>query len=72
MTQKFHIGDEVKWKWSTGWGHGKIVERFTERVTRKIGGSEITRNATSDEPAYLIHQEDGDRVLKSESEISKD
>ncbi len=46
------------------------MERFTDRITRTIGGSEITRNATDDDPAYLIEQDDGDQVLKSASELS--
>lgn len=32
---------------------------------------ERTRNASEDEPAYLIEQEDGDEVLKSGSELKK-
>ena len=41
------------------------------QVTRTIKGNEVTRNATDDDPAYLIEQEDGDRVLKSGSELTK-
>ena len=70
--EKFNEGTTVKWKWGEGWGQGKIKERFTEKVTRQISGTEVTRNATDDEPAYLIQQEDGDEVLKSQSEIQKD
>lgn len=40
------------------------------QVTRTIKGSEITRNADDANPAYLVRQEDGDRVLKSHSELS--
>ncbi len=64
-------GDTVAWDWGNGTGTGKVVERFTEKVTRTIDGSEITRKASSDEPAYLIEQEDGDKVLKSHSEVRK-
>ena len=64
-------GDTVTWSWGKGTATGKIDEVFTDKVTRKIKGKEITRNATADEPAYLIEQEDGDRVLKSASEIEK-
>ena len=64
-------GDKVEWDWGNGTGTGKITERFTEKVTRTIDGSEITRKASSDEPAYLIEQEDGDKVLKSHSEVRK-
>jgi hypothetical protein len=31
----------------------------------------VKRNATKEEPAYLIRQEDGSEVLKSESELMK-
>ncbi|RVV98178.1 DUF2945 domain-containing protein [Mesobaculum littorinae] len=63
------IGEKVSWKWANGRGEGKVKERFTSRVTRKISGSEITRNASDDNPAYLIEQADGDKVLKSASEL---
>jgi hypothetical protein len=62
-------GDTVTWSWGQGKATGKIIERFTEKVTRKIKGKDITRNASKDEPAFLIRQDDGDEVLKSASEI---
>lgn len=65
----FSKGQKVKWKWGPAWGEGKVAERFTDKVTRTIKGKEITRNASQDEPAYLIEQDDGDRVLKSETEL---
>ena len=64
-----NVGDVVTWAWGTGTAEGKIVERFTEDVTRTLQGSEVTRNATSDEPAFLIEQDDGAQVLKSCTEI---
>ena len=65
-------GDSVSWAWGQSTAKGKIVESFTEDVTRTIKGKKITRKATKQEPAYLIEQEDGDTVLKSASEIEKD
>ena len=65
------VGDSVEWNWGNGTGTGKVTERFTEKVTRTIDGNEVTRNADGDNPAYMIEQDDGDRVLKSESELSK-
>lgn len=70
MSYDIHIGDQVEWNWGSGTGTGTVVERFTEKVTRTIDGSEITRDASEDEPAYLIEQDDGDRVLKSSTELS--
>ena len=71
MSESFRVGDKVKWKWGDGYGEGEISERFTDKVTRTIDGTEVTRVATDDEPAYMIKQDDGARVLKSHSEIQK-
>jgi hypothetical protein len=68
---KYRKGEWVEWNWGAGTGTGKVSDTFTEKVTRTIEGSEITRNADADNPAYMIEQEDGSRVLKSESELSK-
>lgn len=62
-------GDRVRWNWGNGTGEGAVEEVFTEKVTREIKGSEVTRNADAENPAYLIMQDDGDRVLKSGSEL---
>ena len=67
----FKTGDTVSWTWGSGTATGTVTEAFTEHVTRTIKGTEVTRNATPDEPAYLVEQEDGDRVLKSASELKK-
>ncbi len=71
MSTSLKVGDKVRWTWGSGTAHGKITERFTDTVTRKIKGSEIKRNATRDDPAFLIEQADGDKVLKSGTEIEK-
>ncbi|WP_299695127.1 DUF2945 domain-containing protein [uncultured Tateyamaria sp.] len=62
-------GDRVEWTWGNGTATGKITQIYTEKVTKTLKGTEVTRNATDDDPAYLIEQDDGDRVLKSGSEI---
>lgn len=67
----YKTGTNVKWSWGNGTASGKISEIFTHDVTRTIKGTEVTRKARSEEPAYMIEQEDGDRVLKSHSEVSK-
>ncbi|WP_282024327.1 DUF2945 domain-containing protein [Limimaricola cinnabarinus] len=67
----YSTGDKVSWNWANGTGTGKVTKVYTKKITRKIKGSEITRNASEEEPAYLIEQEDGDEVLKSGSELSK-
>ena len=70
MADDIHIGDRVEWNWGDGTGSGTVTERFTDKVTRTIKGNEVTRDASEDEPAYLIEQDDGDRVLKSASELT--
>jgi hypothetical protein len=64
-------GTKVKWNWGQGTGTGKVEETFDRKVTRKLKGSEITRNGSKDDPALLIEQEDGDRVLKLASEVER-
>jgi hypothetical protein len=64
-------GDRVEWNWGSGTGTGKVTKKYTQKITKKIDGSEITRDASEHEPAYLVEQEDGDEVLKSGSELSR-
>jgi hypothetical protein len=64
-------GQKVQWNWGNGKGEGKIIDVFHERVERKIKGEDIVRNGSKDDPAYLIEQEDGDHVLKLQSELDK-
>jgi hypothetical protein len=65
------VGDRVSWAWGAHRGEGRIAERFTRKVSRTIKGAKVVRDASAAEPAYLIEQDDGDRVLKSESELTK-
>ena len=65
----FSEGDKVKWDWGNGTATGKIVKKYTRKTTLKIKGSEVTREASEDEPAFRIEQDDGDEVLKSVTEI---
>ncbi len=67
----YNEGDKVKWNWGNGTGTGEIQKVYTQKITRKIKGNEVTRDASEDEPAYFIEQSDGDEVLKSHSEVKK-
>jgi hypothetical protein len=71
MATTYNKGDQVEWQWGNGTGTAKITEKFTDKVTRTIKGNEVTRNASDDDPAYMIEQDDGDRVLKGHSELKK-
>ena len=68
-SNKFQTSQYVKWKWGDGYGKGQIKDRFEEDVTRKLQGSEVTKQGTEYNPAYLVEQEDGDEVLKLGSEL---
>ncbi len=70
MAKTYGEGTMVEWNWGQGTGNGKVVEVYTSDITKTIKGTKVTRKASSDEPAYLIKQEDGDQVLKSHSELS--
>ncbi len=64
-------GTSVKWKWGQGTAYGKITEVFESPVEKTIKGKKIKRNGSSDNPAFLLEQEDGGKVLKLKSEVSK-
>jgi hypothetical protein len=64
-------GTTVSWKYGTGTATGKIESVHKEHISRKIKGSEITRNGTAEDPALAIVQENGDKVLKLQSEVKE-
>ncbi|MFK7934224.1 MAG: DUF2945 domain-containing protein [Saprospiraceae bacterium] len=64
-------GSKVKWNWGNGTAEGKVIETYTEKVTKTIKGSDVTRKGEAGNKALFIEQEDGDKVLKSESEVDK-
>jgi hypothetical protein len=64
-------GSKVSWTWGRSTAEGTVSAVHHEKVTRTIKGKKITRNASKDEPAYEITQEDGGRVLKSDSEVDR-
>jgi hypothetical protein len=63
------VGTEVSWNWGSSTATGEVTEIHRDRVTRTSKGSEITRNGSADDPAYVIEQEDGTTVLKLRSEV---
>lgn len=71
MTKTYSEGDHVEWDWGSGTAKGEIETVHTSKVSKTIKGSEVTRDADDDCPAYTIKQEDGDIVLKSHSEVRK-
>lgn len=71
MSKAYPIDTKVEWSWGNGTATGHIREIHKEKITKTLKGTEVTRNGSEDEPAYLIEQEDGDEVLKLHSEVSK-
>ena len=71
MSNTYGEGTKVKWKWGDDWAHGKITKVYTSKTTHTINGNEVTRDATEDDPAYMIETDDS-RALKSHSEVQKD
>lgn len=65
-------GDNVKWNWGKSKAGGKIKQEFDKPVVRTIKGTEVKRNASKEEPAFLVEQENGSVVLKSGSELTKE
>ena len=64
-------GDTVEWDWGNGTASGKVKKTYTQKITRKLQGSEVTRDGSDEDPALYIEQEDGDGVLKLSSEVRK-
>jgi hypothetical protein len=64
-------GDTVHWEWGKSEAEGKVEAKHTEDAQIKSKGSTIKRKATKDKPAFEIKQENGTKVLKSESELKK-
>ena len=68
---RYDEGDKVEWDWGNGTGTGTVQKVYTQKTTIKAQGSEVTRNADEDNPAYRIEQDDGSEVFKSHSELEK-
>lgn len=64
-------GTQVKWKWGDGEATGKVLETFTQKTTKNISGTSVTRDGSKNDKALYIEQEDGSKVLKSESEVER-
>ena len=64
-------GTKVIWNWGNGSAEGKVKSTFTKTVTMTIKGNEVTRNGEEGNKALCIEQENGDQVLKLESEVTR-
>ncbi|MDT0556744.1 DUF2945 domain-containing protein [Patiriisocius hiemis] len=65
-------GTTVTWKWGNGTAKGNVIETYIKKVSKTIKGNSVTRNGEQGNKALYIKQEDGDYVLKLESEVSRE
>ncbi len=72
MTNSFRKGAKVHWTWADDTAHGRIEERFERRVQRTFKGTKVVRNGSAANPAYLIVQKDGTKLLKLGKELRGD
>ncbi len=63
------VGSKVKWNWGKGTATGTVKDTFDRKITTEIKGSKITRNGEPGNKALFIQQENGNEVLKLESEV---
>lgn len=68
-SNSYRSNQYVEWDWGNGTACGQIEKRFEREVKRTLDGSEVTRDGSEDNPAYLIKQDDGSKVLKLGSEL---
>jgi len=75
---EFEAGDLVRWSTQASPGTGRVAEVVTEPGEQVVSEADVdnppTREATEDEPAYLLDDWDGEefvsgQVVKSESEM---
>ncbi len=64
-------GDKVEWHYGAGKAIGKVLQVFSDKVTKKIKSATITRKATPEKPAVLVKSDKGGSALKSSSEVKK-
>lgn len=71
MSQAYAANTKVEWDWGQGTAQAYVRGVFREKVTRSLQGSEVTREGSEQNPAYLLEQDDGDQVLKLHSELRR-
>lgn len=64
-------GTAVKWNWGTGIAYGIVKNTFDHEITHTIKGTKVTRKGKQDNKALFIQQENGNEVLKLESEVER-
>lgn len=65
---RYSEGTRVEWDWGDGTASGEITKVYTRKQTLTIKGTEVTRDADEDCPAYRIDTGDSE-ALKSHTEV---
>ncbi len=61
----------VHWKWGNGTVTAVVQDIRTDgQVSITSHGKEIHRNASTDNPVYILKQDDGTKIIKHESELT--
>lgn len=64
-------GTKVKWNWGKGTAEGKVKDTFDRTISVTIKGTKVTRKGEPSNKALYIQQENGNEVLKLESEVER-
>ncbi len=67
--RKFPPGAHVTWKWGEQILHGIVQKVFTHRIERTMKGATVTRDASKENPAYLVQLDDGDDIFLSHNDL---
>jgi hypothetical protein len=67
--KSYKIGDQIQWMWLGRPIYGSVREIHFEPVTKTIKEKNIKRNASLENPAYLVQSEAGNLALKLHSEL---
>lgn len=65
----YAVGSAAQWKWMGRLIDGEVKEIYFEPVAKTIKGKVIKRNASQENPAYLLQSEAGNYALKLHSEL---
>ncbi|RYH34782.1 MAG: DUF2945 domain-containing protein [Alcaligenaceae bacterium] len=68
---KYSSGDSVTWSWGNGTASGTVEKVAHEKTEITSKGQTITRNGTDDNPAIVIKQDDGTKIVKLASELGE-
>lgn len=68
----FKAGAKIKWKWLGRDICGEVVEIYFQPTAKVIKEKTIKRNASTENPAYLVQSLAGNLALKLHSELQID